>query len=66
MPRNLDKMGLLEGVFIQILDDTLVLIIEDEVVGNESLDGYDNRLYLEWSGRICSIKVRCSNQEPRR
>ncbi len=37
-PSNLDKTGLLEGVFIQILDDALLLIIEDEVVGNESLD----------------------------
>ncbi len=38
MPSNLGKTGLLEGVFIQILEDTLLLIIEDEVVGNESLD----------------------------
>jgi hypothetical protein len=35
-PSNLDKMGLLEGVFVQILDDALLLIVEDEVAGNES------------------------------
>ncbi len=38
MPSNLDKTGSLEGVFIKILDDALLLSIEDEVVGNESLD----------------------------
>jgi hypothetical protein len=38
MPSSLDKMGSLEGVFIQILDNALLLIIEDEVVGDESLD----------------------------
>jgi hypothetical protein len=38
MPSNLDKTGLLEGVFVQILDSALILIVEDEVVGNESLD----------------------------
>ncbi len=37
-PSNLDKTGLLEGFFVQILDDLLLLIVEDEVVGNESLD----------------------------
>jgi hypothetical protein len=37
-PSNLDKMGSLEGVFVQILDDALLLIVEDEVGGNESLD----------------------------
>ncbi len=37
-PGNLDKTGSLEGVFVQILDNALLLIIEDEVVGNESLD----------------------------
>ena len=31
-------MGSLEGVFVQILDDVLLLIVEDEVVGDESLD----------------------------
>ncbi len=38
MPSNLDKTGSLEGVFVQIFDDALLLIIEDEIVGNESLD----------------------------
>ncbi len=38
MPSNLDKTGLLEGVFVHILDDALLFIVEDEVVGNESLD----------------------------
>ncbi len=37
-PSNLDKMSPLEGVFVQILDDALLFIAEDEVVGNESLD----------------------------
>ncbi len=37
-PSNLDKMGLLEGVFVRILDNALLLIVEDEVIGNESLD----------------------------
>ena len=35
---NLDKTGLLEGVFIQILDNAFLLIVEDEVIGDESLD----------------------------
>jgi hypothetical protein len=42
-PSNLDKMGLLEGVFVQILDDVLLLIIEDKVVGNESLNDHFTR-----------------------
>ncbi len=29
---------MLEGVFVQIFDDMLLLIVKDEVVGNESLD----------------------------
>jgi hypothetical protein len=37
-PSDLDETSLLEGIFVQILDDTLFLIIEDEVVGNNSLD----------------------------
>ncbi len=37
-PRNLDKTGSLEGVIVQVLDDALLLIVHDEVVGNESLD----------------------------
>ncbi len=45
---NLVKRGSLEGVFIQILDDALLLIIEDEVAGNESLDDRFNR----WIGMM--------------
>jgi hypothetical protein len=37
-PSNLDKTGLLEGVLVQILEDALLLIVEDEVVGGGSLD----------------------------
>ncbi len=37
-PGNLDNMGSLEGIFIHFLNDTLPLIIEDEIVGNESFD----------------------------
>jgi hypothetical protein len=37
-PGNLDKMGLLEGIFVQFFNDTLPIIVEDEVVGNESFD----------------------------
>jgi hypothetical protein len=37
MPRGLDKTSLLEGIFVQILDEALFLIVEDEVVGNERL-----------------------------
>jgi hypothetical protein len=37
-PSNLDKTGLLERVIVQVLDDALLLIVEDEVIGNESLD----------------------------
>ncbi len=37
-PGNLDKAGLLEEIVIQFFDDTLPLIVEDEVVGNESFD----------------------------
>ncbi len=37
-PSNLDKMGSLEGIFVQFFDDILPLIIEDEVVGNKSFD----------------------------
>ncbi len=38
MPSDLDKTSSLEGIFVQILDVALFLIIEDEVVGNESFD----------------------------
>jgi hypothetical protein len=43
MPSNLDKTGSLEGVIVQVLNDALLLIIENEVVGNESLDGHLTR-----------------------
>jgi hypothetical protein len=42
-PSDLDKTSLLEGIFIQILDNTLFLIVEDEVVGNESIDNHFTR-----------------------
>jgi hypothetical protein len=31
-------MGSLKGVIVQVFDDALLLILEAEVVGNESLD----------------------------
>ncbi len=37
-PSNLDKMGSLEGTFVQFFGDTLLLIVENEVIGNESFD----------------------------
>ncbi len=51
MPSNLDKTGLLEGVFVQILDDVLLLIIEDEAVGNESLDDR----FTRWIGMMINF-----------
>ncbi len=42
-PSNLDKTGLLEGVIVQILDSTLLLIIEEKVVSDVSLDDYFTR-----------------------
>jgi hypothetical protein len=42
-PSDLDKTSSLKGIFVQILDNTLFLIIEDEVVGNKSLDNRFNR-----------------------
>ncbi len=44
MPSNLDQTGSLEGVFVQTLDDALLLIIKDEGVGDESLDDSFTRL----------------------
>ncbi len=41
---NLDKTSLLEGIFVQILDKALFLVVEDEVVGNESLDNH----FVRW------------------
>ena len=37
-PSDLDETSSLEGIFVQILDNTLFLIVDDEVVGDESLD----------------------------
>jgi hypothetical protein len=37
-PGNPDKMGSLKGIFVQFLNDTLPILIEDEVIGNESFD----------------------------
>ncbi len=37
-PGNLDKTGSLEGIFVQFLNDTLPIAVEDEVIGNESFD----------------------------
>ncbi len=42
-PSNLDKTGSLEGVIVQVLDNTLLLIVEDEVIGDESLDDHFTR-----------------------
>jgi hypothetical protein len=71
-PSNLDKAGLLEEVFVQILDNVLFLIVEDEVVGDERLDDR----FIRWivmminfilSGLgIFAQVVRCSDREPRR
>jgi hypothetical protein len=47
-PSNLDKTSSLERVFIQILDNALLLIVEDEVVGNESLDDR----FTRWIGMM--------------
>jgi hypothetical protein len=40
---DLDKKGSLEEIFIQFLDDTLLLIVEDEFAGNESFDYHFTR-----------------------
>jgi hypothetical protein len=37
-PSNLDKTSLLEVIVIRFFNDTLPLIVEDEVVGNEIFD----------------------------
>ena len=50
-PSNLDKTGSLEGVFVQIFDDALLLIVEDEVVGNESLDD----CFTRWIGMMIDL-----------
>jgi hypothetical protein len=69
-PSNLDKTGSLEGVFVQILDDTLLLIVEDEVVDDESLDDHFTRwigmmIVLILSGLGVFTQAR-SDREPRR
>jgi hypothetical protein len=48
MPSNLDKTVSLERVFIQILDNALLLIVEDEVIGDESLDDH----FTRWIGMM--------------
>ncbi len=35
---NLDKTGLLKGIFAQFLNDMLPIIVEDEIFGNEKFD----------------------------
>ena len=47
-PSNLDKTGLLEGVIVQVLEDALLLIVEDEIVGDESLDDR----FTKWLGMM--------------
>ncbi len=48
---NLEKTGSLEGVFVQILDDALLLIVEDEVLSNESLDDH----FTRWIGMMINF-----------
>ena len=43
-PSDLDKTILLEGFFVQILDDELFIVVEDEFAGDES---FDNR-FARW------------------
>jgi hypothetical protein len=67
MPSDLDKTGSLEGIFVQFLDNTLLLIVEDEVVGNEN---FYNR-FTKWISVmidfiLSSSEVRCCNREPQR
>ncbi len=54
-PSNLDETGSLEGVFVQILDNALLLIVEDEVVGNESLDD----CFTRWIGMMINFILIC-------
>ncbi len=51
MPSNLDKTGSLEGVFVQILDNVLLLIVEGEVIGDESLDDR----FTRWIGMMINF-----------
>jgi hypothetical protein len=39
LPGNLDKTGLLKGIFVQFVNDLLPIVVEDEVFSNESFDG---------------------------
>jgi hypothetical protein len=50
-PSNLDKTSLLLGVFGQILDNALLFIIEDEVIGSESLDDR----FTRWIGMMINF-----------
>jgi hypothetical protein len=43
MPSDLDETSSLEEIFMEILDNMFFLIIEDKVVGNESLDNHFTR-----------------------
>ncbi len=38
LPGNLDKTGLLKGIFAQFPDNTLPIVVKDKIVGNESFD----------------------------
>jgi hypothetical protein len=42
-PSDLDKTSSLKGIFVQILDNMHFLIVEDEVIGNESLENHFTR-----------------------
>ncbi len=42
-PSDLDETSSLEGIFVQILDNLPFLIVEDEVIGNKSLDNHFTR-----------------------
>jgi hypothetical protein len=46
-----DKTGSLEGVFVQILDNALLLIVDDEVVGGKSLDDR----FTRWIGMMINF-----------
>jgi hypothetical protein len=52
-PSNLDETGSLEGVFVQILDNTLFIVVEDEVVGNESLHDH----FARWIGMMIDFNL---------
>ncbi len=54
MSSDLDKTSLLEGFFVQILDEALFLVVEDDVVGNESLNNHSARWISVMIGFILS------------